>query len=236
MGCCGPPTSQGCKTFLRNHAAGIVSLDLFVVRTLSFKLLYGLAIFGHLRRRLIRVSVTTNPTAEWIAGQVTEAFPRDEAPRHLLRDRDGSFGPAYTRRIRAMGIRDHPTALRSPWQNVHVERLIGSIRRECLDHRWCSGGRLAPTSLKLTLRNTIGSGLTYRWTKTLQFPEAAKRSAISCSSRSWAGCIMNMSGFGYSVSTRPFEKPRGFTTGVYHSVATAGVCLCPRLAFLLLRT
>lgn len=128
------PTSQGWKTFLRNHAAGIASIDLFVVRSISFKLLYGLVILGHLRRRLVRVSVTSNPTAEWIAGQVTEAFPWDEAPRHLIRDRDRSFGPAYTRRIRAMGIRDHPTAARSPWQNGHVERLIGSIRRECLDH------------------------------------------------------------------------------------------------------
>ena len=80
------------------------------------------------------MSVTTNPTAEWIAGQVTDAFPWDEAPRYLLRDRDGSFGPVYTRRVRAMGIRDHPTAPRSPWQNGHVERLIGSVRRECLDH------------------------------------------------------------------------------------------------------
>ncbi len=79
-------------------------------------------------------SVTSNPTAEWIAGQVTDAFPWDEAPRHLIRDRDGAFGPAYTHRIRAMGIRDHPTAPRSPWQNGHVERLIGSIRRESLDH------------------------------------------------------------------------------------------------------
>jgi len=105
-----------------------------VVRTISFKLLYGLVILGHLRRRLIRVSVTTDPIAQWIAGQVTEAFPWDEPPRHLLRDRDGSFGPASTRRVRAMGIRDHPTAPRSPWQNGHVERLIGSIRRECLDH------------------------------------------------------------------------------------------------------
>jgi transposase InsO family protein len=130
----GRPTSQGCKTFLRNHAAGIASLDLFVVRTISFKLLYGLVILGHLRRQMVRIAVTTNPTAEWIAGQVTEAFPWDEAPRHLIRDRDGSFGPGYTRHIRAMGIRDHPTAPRSPWQNGHVERLIGSIRRECLDH------------------------------------------------------------------------------------------------------
>jgi transposase InsO family protein len=129
----GPP-SQGWKTFLRNHAAGIASLDLFVVRTISFKLLYGLVILRHARRRLVSISVTNNPTAEWIAGQVTDAFPWDEAPLHLIRDRDGAFGPAYTRRIRAMGIRDHPTAPRSPWQNGHVERLIGSIRRESLDH------------------------------------------------------------------------------------------------------
>jgi transposase InsO family protein len=105
-----------------------------VVRTISFKLLYGLVILRHARRRLVRIGVTTNPTAEWIAGQVTEAFPWDEAPSHLIRDRDGAFGPAYTRRIRAMGIRDHPTAPRSPWQNGHAERLIGSIRRESLDH------------------------------------------------------------------------------------------------------
>jgi len=129
----GPP-SQGWKTFLRNHAAGIASIDLFVVRTISFQLLYGLVILRHARRRLVTISVTSNPTAEWIAGQVTDAFPWDEAPRHLIRDRDGAYGPAYTRRIRAMGIRDRPTAPRSPWQNGHVERLIGSIRRESLDH------------------------------------------------------------------------------------------------------
>jgi transposase InsO family protein len=128
------PPSQGWKTILRNHAAGIASVDLFVVRTISFKLLYGLVILRHARRRLVSISVTNNPTAEWIAGQVTDAFPWDEAPRHLIRDRDGAFGPAYTRRIRAMAIRDHPTAPRSPWQNGHVERLIGSIRRESIDH------------------------------------------------------------------------------------------------------
>ena len=126
--------SQGWKTFLRNQTAGIASIDLFVVRTISFKLIYGLVILRHARRRLVTISVTNNPTAEWIAGQVTEAFPWDEAPRHLIRDRDGAFGPEYTHRIRAMGIRDHPIAPRSPWQNGHVERLIGSIRRESLDH------------------------------------------------------------------------------------------------------
>jgi transposase InsO family protein len=128
------PPSQGWKTFLRNHVAGIAALDLFVVRTISFKLIYGLVILRHTRRRLVTIAVTTNPTAQWLAGQVTEAFPWDEAPKYLLRDRDGAFGSAFTHRIRAMGIRDHPTAPRSPWQNGHVERLIGSIRREALDH------------------------------------------------------------------------------------------------------
>ena len=128
------PPSQGWKTFLRNHAAGIASLDLFVVSTISFKLLYGLVILRHARRRLVTISVTSNPTAAWLAGQVTDAFPWDEAPSYLLRDRDGAFGPAYTHRVRAMGIRDRPTAPRSPWQNGYVERLIGSIRRESLDH------------------------------------------------------------------------------------------------------
>ena len=126
------PPSQGWKTFLRNHAAA--SSHLFVVRTIKFKLLYGLVILRHARRRLVTVSVTTNPTAQWLAGQVTDAFPWDEAPSHLIRDRDRAFGPAYTHRIRAMGFRDHPTAARSPWQNGQVEHLIGSIRRECLDH------------------------------------------------------------------------------------------------------
>ena len=110
-----------------------------MVRTISFKLLYGLVILRHARRRLVRIAVTANPTAEWIAGQVTEAFPWNEAPRHLIRDRDGAFGPAYIRRVRAMGIRDRPIAPRSPWQNGHVERLICSVRRECLDHLVVSG-------------------------------------------------------------------------------------------------
>ncbi len=90
----GGPRSQGWKTFLRNHAPEIASIDLFVVHTISFKLLYGLVILRHARRRLVRIAVTSNPMAEWIAGQVTEAFPWDEAPRHLIRNRDGAFGPA----------------------------------------------------------------------------------------------------------------------------------------------
>jgi transposase InsO family protein len=129
----GPP-GQGWRTFLRNHAPDIAAIDTFVVPTVGFRLLYGIVIMRLDRRRLVWTNVTTNPTAEWIAQQITEAFPWDQAPRHLLRDRDRSYGAIVRRRLRAMGIRDHPIAPRSPWQNGHVERLIGSIRRECLDH------------------------------------------------------------------------------------------------------
>jgi len=129
----GPP-SQGWKTFLRNHAPHIAAVDLFVVPTIGFKVLHGLAILHLGRRRLVLTNVTANPTAEWIARQITEAFPWDQAPRYLIRDRDSSYGMVVTQRLRAMGIRDRLIAPRSPWQNGHVERLIGSIRRECLDH------------------------------------------------------------------------------------------------------
>ena len=128
------PPSQSWKTFLRNHAEGIAALDFFVVPTVNFRLLFGLLILRHGRRRLIHVAVTTNPTADWIARQVSEAFPWDTAPGYLVRDRDGAYGEAFRKRLGAMGIRDRPTAPRSPWQNAYVERLVGSIRRECLDH------------------------------------------------------------------------------------------------------
>ena len=129
----GPP-SQGWSTFLRNHAPEIAAMDLFVVPTLGFDLLYALVIVGLDRRDLVWITVTTNPTVEWIARQITEAFPWNEAPRYLVRDRDCVYGTAVTRRLRAMGIRDKPIAPASPWQNSYAERLIGSIRRECLDH------------------------------------------------------------------------------------------------------
>jgi transposase InsO family protein len=109
-------------------------MDFLIVPTVGFRLLFVLVILRHQRRRLISLTVTAHPTAEWIARQVTEAFPWDEAPDYLIRDRDASYGQVVAKRLAAMGIRDHPTAPRSPWQNGHAERLIGSIRRECLDH------------------------------------------------------------------------------------------------------
>ena len=129
----GPP-SQERRTFLRNHAPDIAAMDLFVVPTIGFDLLYAFVIVRLDRRDLVWINVTTNPTAEWIARQITEAFPWDDAPQYLIRDRDRICGAVVTRRLRAMGIRDKPTAPASPWQNGFAERLIGSIRRECLDH------------------------------------------------------------------------------------------------------
>jgi transposase InsO family protein len=129
----GPP-SQGWRTFLRNHAPHIAAMDLFVVPTIGFALLYAFVIVRLDRRTLVWTNVTRHPTAEWIARQITEAFPWDEAPHYLIRDRDGVFGAAVTRRLRAMGIRDKPITPASPWQNAFAERLIGSIRRECVDH------------------------------------------------------------------------------------------------------
>jgi transposase InsO family protein len=128
------PPSQGWKTFLRNHADGIASMDLFVVPTISFQLLYGLLILQHGRREILWLGVTTHPSAEWISRQLTEAYGWEQGPRYLVRDRDSIYGDVFIRRLRLMGIRDRPTAPRSPWQNGYCERLIGSIRRDCLDH------------------------------------------------------------------------------------------------------
>jgi transposase InsO family protein len=128
----GPP-SQGRLTFLRNHAPDIAAMDLFVVPTIAFDLLHAFVIVRLDRRDFVWINVTANPTAEWVAHQITEAFPWDEAPHYLIRDRDRIYGSVVTRRLRAMGIRDKPIAPASPWLNGFVERLIGSIRRECVD-------------------------------------------------------------------------------------------------------
>ncbi|MEQ9490901.1 MAG: integrase core domain-containing protein [Alphaproteobacteria bacterium] len=130
----GGAPSQTWRTFLQNHSDGIAAIDLFVVPTVGFKLLFGLVILGHGRRLILHASATYHPTAEWIARQVTEAFPWDKAPRYMLRDRDTSYGSTFKKRLQAMGIRDGPVAPRSPWQNAYVERVIGSIRHDLLDH------------------------------------------------------------------------------------------------------
>ena len=128
------PPSQGWKAFLRNHADGIAAVDFLVIPTLTFERLFAFVVLGLGRRCILWIGVTTNPTAQWLAHQITEAFPWDTAPEFLIRDNDGTYGEIFTRRVRSMGIQDRPIAPRSPWQNGYVERVIGSIRRECLDH------------------------------------------------------------------------------------------------------
>ncbi len=128
------PPSQGWLTFLRNHADGIAAIDLFIVPTIGFRLLFGLVILNHDRRQIVHMAATYHPTADWIAHQIVEAFPWETAPDYLIRDRDSAYGKIFRRRVSAMGIRDRPVAPRSPWQNGYVERVIGSIRRDLLDH------------------------------------------------------------------------------------------------------
>ena len=122
------------RSFLQNHMHDTAAVDMFVVVTATFRLLYALVVLGHERRNVIHFSVTPNPTQAWLARQITEAFPWDTAPRFLLRDRDASYGQSFRDRVQAMAIEQVVTAPRSPWQNAYVERIIGSIRRECLDH------------------------------------------------------------------------------------------------------
>ncbi len=128
------PPSQTWRTFLKNHTAKMVSIDFFTVPTATFRILFVLVILSHSRRKIVHFNVTTNPTVEWTAQQIVEAFPWDSAPKYLLRDRDSVYGAYFSNRLKNIGIKEVATAPRSPWQNPFVERLIGSIRRDCLDH------------------------------------------------------------------------------------------------------
>ena len=127
------PPSQTWKTFLQNHAEAIAAIDMCVVPTLTFDLLFAFLIVGHGRRQLLWFEVARHPTAEWLARQITEAFPWASAPAYLARDNDRAYGHTFQRRVSAMGIRDRPISSASPWQNGIAERLIGTLRRDCLD-------------------------------------------------------------------------------------------------------
>jgi transposase InsO family protein len=145
------PPSQTWKTFLVNNVANLVSVDFFTVPTIRFQVLYVFLVLAHDRRRIVHFAVTQHPSAEWTAQQIREAFPWDSAPQYLLRDRDGVYGHAFTEQIAAFGIEQVLSAPRSPWQRAYVERVIGTIRRECLDHVLVFG----PDSLHRHLRAFI---------------------------------------------------------------------------------
>jgi putative transposase len=129
-----PRPSQTWRTFLTNHVRDLVSLDFFTVPTAGLRVLFVLVVVAHHRRRVVHFNVTEHPTAHWAAQQIVDAFPDDSAPAYLLRDRDPVYGDTFRQRVKGMGIGEVLTAPRSPWQNPFAERLIGSIRRECLDH------------------------------------------------------------------------------------------------------
>src|SRR5256886_8600020 len=190
------PSSQDWGTFLRNHAPNIAAMDLFVVPTIGFNLLYVLVIVRLARRELVWINVTPHPTAEWIAQQITEAFPWSEAPRYLIRDQDGIYGAAVVRRLRAMGIRAKPIAPGSPWQHAFAERLIGSIRRECVDHMVVLG----EAHLRRVLNSYAGyyneSRIHRSLSKDAPFPRAIERlrrhHIATCPRRSSSPILQNL--------------------------------------------
>jgi transposase InsO family protein len=128
------PPSQSWRAFLQNHSKDLISLDFFTVPTASFKVLFVLVILSNDRRRILHVNATDHPSAEWTAQQLVEACGIDENPDYLVRDRDAIYGRRFSQQAEALGIKEVLTAYRSPWQNPYAERVIGSIRRECLNH------------------------------------------------------------------------------------------------------
>ena len=177
-------------------------MDLFVVPTIGFDLLHAFVIVRLDRGELVWINVTTNPTAEWVARQLTEAFPWEEAPRYLIRDRDRIYGTVVTWRLCAMGIRDKPTAPASPWQNGFVERLIGSIRRECVDHFIVWARSICAASSELMHVIAMKSG---RITKMRRSRARFNELEPSAHTRSLADFITNMLGFRFSGHTTPSE-------------------------------
>jgi len=128
------PSSQSWRTFWKNHPTNLAAIDFFVVPTATFRLLYVFLVLSPNRRRVVHFGVTANPSALWTANQIVEAFPFDTAPKYLVRDNDGIYGDVFRKRMKALGIEEVPIAPHSPWQNPYVERLIGTIRRELLNH------------------------------------------------------------------------------------------------------
>jgi len=161
----GPPT-QSWQTFIRNHMAEIVAIDFFTVHTATFRTLYVFLVLSLDRRQVIHFGVTRSPTSAWTSLQLTQAFPFESAPQYLIRDRDGIYGHRVTETIAALGIEQIVTAPRSPWQNGYCERVIGSIRRECLDHVIVLGERHLRRVLKKYLATTTSRGRISGWRRT----------------------------------------------------------------------
>ena len=171
------PPSQTWRAFLNNHVQDLVSVDFFTVPTVSFRVLFVFVVLAHHRRRIVHFNVTEHPTAGWTGQQMVEAFPEDTAPRYLLRDRDKIYGCNFRERIQSMRIEEILSAPASPWQRAYVERLIGSIRRDCLDHVIVLGERHLRKILKSyreyyhRSRTHLGLGKDTPEPRTVQPPE-----------------------------------------------------------------
>ena len=159
------PPSQTWRTFLTNHVRDLVSIDFFIVPTVRLRVLFAFVVLAHDRRRVLHFNVTEYPTAAWTAQQIVDAFPDDSAPSYLLHDRDSVYGHAFRQRVKGMGIGEVLTAAHSPWQNPFSERLIGSIRRECLNHVLVLGDGTCAAPWLATSRTTTGRVLTSRSTR-----------------------------------------------------------------------
>jgi hypothetical protein len=191
----GPP-SQNWRTFLRNHADAIAAIDLCVVPTVTLECLFAFLVVGHGRRQLLWFAVTRHPTAEWLAQQIVEAIPWDAAPVYLVRNNDGAYGPAFTRRIRTMGIRDRPISPSSPWQNPYVERLIGTLRHDCLDHVLIFGEQ----NLRRLLTSYsvyYNEAHTWGWSRTRHYDEPSNALDPSLSHQSCPDCIIATRGYDF---------------------------------------
>jgi len=174
------PPSQTWRTFLENHVKDTVSIDFFTVPTIRFQVLYVFLVLAHDRRRILHFNVTAHPTAEWTGQQLREAFPFEEVPRYLLRDRDGIFGADFTKEVGHMGIEEVLSAPRSPWQRAYIERVIGSIRRECIDHVIVFNEE----SLRRHMKSYVQY---YHETRTHQSLEGHAGESVGASAGPWAG-------------------------------------------------
>jgi hypothetical protein len=201
------PPSQGWKTFLRNHADGIASMDLFVVPTISFRLLYGFLILRHGRRELLWLGVTAHPSAEWVARQLAEAYGWQQAPRYIIRDRDCIYGAVLTRRLRAMGIRDRPIAPRSPWQNGCAERLIGSIGGIALTMSLCLASSISAICSNRTKNITTKLARTCHCTRTRRSRALCRPSVRRWPCPSWVGCTINIYEYEFPTGTGISRAP-----------------------------
>src|SRR5437870_10739086 len=173
------PPSQTWRTFLTNHVRDLVSIDFFTVPTARLRVLFVLVVLAHQRRRVLHFNVTEHPTAAWTTQQLVDAFPDDSAPSYLLRDRDSIYGPPFRQRVKRMRICEVLTAPLSPWQNPFAERLIGSIRRECLDHVLVLGCAAPwPGTSSTIIRRTRTSRSTR--TPPTSDPSSSPRRARSC--------------------------------------------------------